>query len=97
MDAACGHAFISYVREDADRVGELQELLQAAGVQVWRDTADLLPGEDWRRAIRRAISDDSSSSHASPRTALLVTKASRTRNSCRLSSSFAGVGQIRRG
>src|SRR6185437_1487766 len=38
---------------------ELQEMLQAAGVQVWRDTVDLLPGEDWRIAIRRAISDDS--------------------------------------
>jgi hypothetical protein len=25
---------------------------------VWRDTADLWPGEDWRDKIRRAISDD---------------------------------------
>lgn len=58
-DAAGGHVFISYVREDADRVDKLQELLQAAGVQVWRDTVDLLPGEDWRMAIQRAISDGS--------------------------------------
>src|ERR1022692_3489965 len=58
-DAAGGHAFISYVREDAGRADELQEMLQAAGVRVWRDTVDLLPGEDWRMVIGRAISDDS--------------------------------------
>jgi hypothetical protein len=58
-DAAGGRVFISYVREDAGRVDELQKLLQAAGVQVWRDTEDLLPGEDWRMVIRRAISDGS--------------------------------------
>jgi nucleoside phosphorylase len=27
-------------------------------VRVWRDTADLWPGEDWRVKIRRAIADD---------------------------------------
>jgi len=45
-DATGGHAFISYVREDAAPADELQELLQAAGVRVWRDTVDLFPGED---------------------------------------------------
>lgn len=50
-----GHAFISYVREDADRVDRLQSILEAAGVPVWRDTADLWPGEDWRSRIRSAI------------------------------------------
>jgi hypothetical protein len=58
-DTVGGHAFISYVREDADRADELHELLQAAGVAVWRDTDDLLPGEDWQMVIRRAISKDS--------------------------------------
>lgn len=53
-----GHAFISYAREDSDRVGQLQRKLQAAGVPVWRDTADLWPGEDWRMKIRRAITDN---------------------------------------
>jgi hypothetical protein len=50
-----GHAFISYVREDAHRVDRLQTILEAAGVPVWRDTADLWPGEDWRTRIRHAI------------------------------------------
>jgi hypothetical protein len=53
-----GHVFISYVREDSDRVGQLHGALQAAGIPVWRDTADLWPGEDWRLKIRRAITDN---------------------------------------
>jgi hypothetical protein len=53
-----GHAFISYVREDSHEVDMLQRTLEAAGVSVWRDTADLWPGEDWRAKIRRAIADN---------------------------------------
>jgi WD40 repeat protein len=53
-----GHAFISYVREDAHRVDRLQRILEQAGISVWRDTADLWPGEDWRTKIRYAITDD---------------------------------------
>jgi hypothetical protein len=50
-----GHAFISYVREDSRYVDQLQQALETAGVPVWRDTADLWPGEDWRAKIRQAI------------------------------------------
>jgi hypothetical protein len=50
-----GCAFISYVREDSSRVDQLQQELEAAGIPVWRDTADLWPGEDWRAKIRQAI------------------------------------------
>lgn len=53
-----GHAFISYVREDSRRVDQLQRILEAAGIPVWRDTADLWPGQDWRANIRRAITND---------------------------------------
>jgi hypothetical protein len=53
-----GHAFISYVREDSPRVDQLQRMLESAGIPVWRDTASLWPGEDWRANIRRAITDD---------------------------------------
>ena len=53
-----GHAFISYVREDSHRVDELQQMLEAAGVPVWRDTADIWPGDDWRVRIRQAITDN---------------------------------------
>jgi TIR domain/Putative DNA-binding domain len=53
-----GHAFVSYVREDALEVDQLQRVLESAGVRVWRDTADLWPGEDWRERIRQAITQD---------------------------------------
>ena len=50
-----GHAFISYVREDAKRVKRLVRILEAARIKVWQDTADILPGEDWKNAIKDAI------------------------------------------
>jgi hypothetical protein len=53
-----GHAFISYVREDAHDANLLQRRLETAGVRVWRDTAHLWPGHDWRAEIQRAIRDD---------------------------------------
>jgi hypothetical protein len=53
-----GHAFISYVREDSGEVDVLQHMLEAAGIPVWRDTASLWPGEDWRAKIRGAITRD---------------------------------------
>jgi TIR domain/LexA DNA binding domain len=53
-----GHVFISYVREDSPQVDQLQRTLEAAGVPVWRDTADLWPGQDWRAVIGRAITDN---------------------------------------
>lgn len=58
MENPAGHAFISYVREDARDVDQLQRDLEAAGISVWRDTANLWPGEDWRAKIRRAITDN---------------------------------------
>jgi TIR domain/UTRA domain len=53
-----GHAFISYVREDSDNADWLQWTLESVGIRVWRDTADLWPGEDWRAKIRQAITAD---------------------------------------
>ena len=57
--AQSGHAFVSYVREDADAVAALAEHLSAAGIAVWRDTENLWPGDDWRQKIREAIEDHS--------------------------------------
>jgi hypothetical protein len=54
-DDITGHAFISYVREDLPKIEALQQHLEAAGIKVWRDTADLWPGEDWRVKVRQAI------------------------------------------
>ena len=53
-----GHVFISYVRENSAEVDRLQRKLEAAGVQVWRDTVDSWPGQNWRTKIRHAIVDD---------------------------------------
>jgi hypothetical protein len=53
-----GHAFLSYVREDLDKVDRLQQGLETAGIPVWRDTRDLWPGEDWQMKIRQAITDN---------------------------------------
>jgi hypothetical protein len=55
VETVAGHAFISYVREDSHDVDKLQQTLAAAGIPVWRDTADLWPGQDWRIMIRNAI------------------------------------------
>jgi TIR domain-containing protein len=57
MSDVVGHAFISYVREDGNKIDQLQQQLEAAGITVWRDTAELWPGEDWRLKIRYAIAD----------------------------------------
>lgn len=56
--APAGHAFISYAAQDSLPADRLQELLQGAGIPVWRDTDNLWAGEDWRTNIRRAISRD---------------------------------------
>ena len=83
-----GHAFISYVREDSLLIGQLQRKLQAAGIPVWRDMADLWPGEDWRiKTAARSLTRRLCSSHASPTQPSHAARATRTRNSRLLSSS----------
>jgi hypothetical protein len=51
-------AFISYVREDSEQVEKLQQTLEAARIPVWRDTHNLLPGQDWSASIREAVTND---------------------------------------
>jgi hypothetical protein len=58
-DFTQGHAFISYMREDAADVTKLQQALESAGVRVWRDKDDLWPGDDWKIKIRQAIAEGS--------------------------------------
>lgn len=58
VGAKPGHVFISYVREDSQRVDRLQQMLRAAGIPVWRDKDSLWPGEDWKIIVRQAISDN---------------------------------------
>lgn len=42
----------------SDNVDRLQLMLEEAGLPVWRDTADLPPGQYWQKAVQRAITDD---------------------------------------
>lgn len=56
---ATRHAFISYVREDIERVARLRRFLEAAEIPVWFDTENLWPGQDWRLEIKRAIKSGS--------------------------------------
>lgn len=48
-------AFISYVHEDRSAVDHLQRSLEKAGITVWRDLDQLLPGQSKRQKIVDAI------------------------------------------
>ncbi|HEY6340097.1 MAG TPA: toll/interleukin-1 receptor domain-containing protein [Bryobacteraceae bacterium] len=50
-----GMVFVSYVSEDFTSVSRLAADLQARGITVWLDKNNILPGENWREAIRTAI------------------------------------------
>lgn len=47
--------FISYLREDFDRIQPIADYLRARGAEVWLDRESLLPGTRWKQQIRSAI------------------------------------------
>ncbi len=47
--------FLAYAEEDRADVKRLYAALQKAGVEPWMDQEKLLPGQNWPRAIERAI------------------------------------------
>ena len=47
--------FLSYAREDRERVLALYQRLKADGFSPWMAETDLLPGQSWRVEIARAI------------------------------------------
>jgi hypothetical protein len=47
--------FLSYAREDKEKVENLYQKLSETGFKPWMDTKDILPGERWPSSIRRAI------------------------------------------
>jgi len=49
------NVFIAYVAEDIVPARRLCEALQAEGCSPWLDKDKLLPGQNWPRAIERAI------------------------------------------
>jgi hypothetical protein len=48
--------FLAYAIEDVAAVEELYDRLEQAGFRPWMDRRKLLPGQNWARAIDRAIS-----------------------------------------
>ena len=47
--------FLAYAKEDRVQVRKLYSALQKAGVEPWMDEEKLLPGQNWPKAIERAI------------------------------------------
>ena len=47
--------FVAYVQEDLAPARRLQHGLESAGCATWLDKDRLLPGQNWPRAIRRAV------------------------------------------
>lgn len=52
---SAGHVFISYVKEDRDKIESLRSFLEAGGVRVWTDKENIDPGQDWKLSIEEAI------------------------------------------
>ncbi len=49
--------FISYAREDKGHADKVFQRLRIVGAEPWLDTYSILPGQNWRHAIRKAIED----------------------------------------
>jgi TIR domain len=47
--------FIAYAKEDRAQARKLYRSLKAEGLEPWMDEQNLLPGQNWPRAIERAI------------------------------------------
>jgi len=52
---ATAQIFLSYAREDKQKVESLYQQLSDAGFRPWMDTKDILAGEKWPRSIRHAL------------------------------------------
>jgi hypothetical protein len=49
--------FLSYAREDFERVSEFYDRLYYAGFKPWMDKKDILPGERWEHSLWKALHD----------------------------------------
>lgn len=47
--------FISYAREDEEFANILKKSLENHGFKVWIDTGNIMPTENWKKAIRKGI------------------------------------------
>lgn len=51
------YAFISYVKADSEKVGQLHNALKERGIKTWLDREALQPGQRWKQAIKEAIKE----------------------------------------
>jgi len=49
------HVFLSYVREDSEKVDQLRKALVARGIDVWMDQQSIGVGQQWGLSISEAI------------------------------------------
>lgn len=47
--------FIAYAKEDRTEARKLYRALKSEGLEPWMDEQNLLPGQNWPRAIERAV------------------------------------------
>jgi len=52
---AMAQVFLSYAREDEEKVKNLHQKLSRLGFKPWMDKNDILPGEKWKSSIQKAI------------------------------------------
>lgn len=60
MESTVPRLFFSYSRDDTDFVLGLAKDLRHAGVNLWLDQLDIVPGERWDQAIEQALKASSS-------------------------------------
>jgi hypothetical protein len=56
VSSTAPRVFVAYVVEDLPKIERLCDALIAAGFDPWLDRRKLMPGQDWPRAIDRAVS-----------------------------------------
>ncbi len=54
---ACGTVFVSYASPDEAIARYVVNQLQQAGLHVWFDQEQILPGQDWQEVLREAIEE----------------------------------------
>lgn len=57
MSGTAPKVFISYARKDSAMAQRLYHDLKGAGAEPWLDIENLLPGQQWKHEIHRAIKD----------------------------------------
>lgn len=55
--ARVAEVFISYAREDESSAEAVDQYLRDLGISVWLDRRCIIPGQDWKNAITKAVTE----------------------------------------